>query len=231
MIRVASYNIRKGVGLDWRRQPGRVLAVIGELNADVIALQEADRRLGKKHRSIPQELLQESGLTLVPLAERDESMGWHGNAILTRTGMELHSAARLDLPFFEPRGAVSVTLAQNGQKFRVVGVHLGLARRHRRLQIQQILRHLDEADDTPAIILGDFNEWRGHAFSSADFGDGHTLHIPGHTFHSSRPSAALDRIVTRGGVSVLATGVNKSELARRASDHLPIWADVSFELS
>jgi Metal-dependent hydrolase len=37
-LRVASYNIRKCVGLDWRRQPDRVLAVLAEIEADFISL-------------------------------------------------------------------------------------------------------------------------------------------------------------------------------------------------
>lgn len=227
-MRVASYNIRKGVGLDWRRKPDRVLQVIAELDADVVTLQEADRRFGRRERSLPAELLAATGLELVPLAVREASMGWHGNAILLRPGLRVLAISRLDLPGLEPRGAVVVTLERGAQRLRVVGVHLGLARRHRRLQIGHILGHLDAADDTPAIILGDFNEWRSHAASADDFGTGHKLHIPGKTFHTRRPTAALDRIVTRGGVSVLATGVNRSDLARRASDHLPIWADLAF---
>ena len=40
MIKVASYNIHKGIGLDRRRNPERVVEVLREINADVIALQE-----------------------------------------------------------------------------------------------------------------------------------------------------------------------------------------------
>ena len=43
MIRVASYNMRKAIGTDRRRRPERTLEVLKELDADVIALQEADR--------------------------------------------------------------------------------------------------------------------------------------------------------------------------------------------
>ena len=46
MIRVATYNIRKSVGQDWRRRPDRVLAVLSEIDADIVALQEVDRRFG-----------------------------------------------------------------------------------------------------------------------------------------------------------------------------------------
>jgi endonuclease/exonuclease/phosphatase family metal-dependent hydrolase len=42
MITVASYNIRKAVGLDRRRDPGRIIAILAEIDADIVALQEAD---------------------------------------------------------------------------------------------------------------------------------------------------------------------------------------------
>jgi len=43
-LRLASYNIHKALGTDGRRDPGRVLEVVNALGADVVALQEADRR-------------------------------------------------------------------------------------------------------------------------------------------------------------------------------------------
>ena len=42
MIKVASYNIRKGVGTDRIRSPERILAVLHEIDADVIALVRRD---------------------------------------------------------------------------------------------------------------------------------------------------------------------------------------------
>ena len=59
MIKVASYNMRKGIGLDRRRDPGRVLSVLGELDADIVALQEADRRFGTRASAIPPHMLAE----------------------------------------------------------------------------------------------------------------------------------------------------------------------------
>ena len=43
-ITVASYNMRKAIGLDRRRDPQRVLDVLHQIDADVVALQEADKR-------------------------------------------------------------------------------------------------------------------------------------------------------------------------------------------
>jgi endonuclease/exonuclease/phosphatase family metal-dependent hydrolase len=228
-LRVASYNIRKGVGLDWQRQPRRVVEVMGQLGADVIALQEVDRRLGSRRSALSPALLAEQGWSVVAPDPRGESLGWHGNAILARSTVSVLEHQSLDLPCLEPRGAVSAVMESRGQRFRLVGVHLSLSRRFRQSQIRHIVRHLDETGPMPSIILGDFNEWRGPVHSALDFGQGHVLHLPGRTFHSSRPSASLDRIVTSGGAHVEASGVNRSDLARRASDHLPIWADVTFD--
>ena len=47
-ITVASYNMRKAVGTDRRRRPDRVLAVLKEIDADIVALQEADKRFGDR---------------------------------------------------------------------------------------------------------------------------------------------------------------------------------------
>lgn len=52
-IRVASYNIRKAIGTDRRRVPERVIEVLNELDADIIALQEADRRFGVRSAALP----------------------------------------------------------------------------------------------------------------------------------------------------------------------------------
>ena len=57
-IRVASYNIRKAIGTDRRRMPERVLEVLGEVDADIIALQEADRRFGVRSAAIPPVLME-----------------------------------------------------------------------------------------------------------------------------------------------------------------------------
>ena len=47
-LKFASYNIHKAVGTDGRRDPDRILSVLHELGADVVALQEVDRRFGRR---------------------------------------------------------------------------------------------------------------------------------------------------------------------------------------
>jgi len=52
MVLVASYNMRKAIGSDRRRRPDRILDVLNEIDADVIALQEADRRFGERSSAV-----------------------------------------------------------------------------------------------------------------------------------------------------------------------------------
>src|SRR6476660_6044157 len=61
-ITVASYNMRKAIGLDRKRNPHRVLDVLHEIDADIVALQEADKRFGGRGSAVPHELIDEHGL-------------------------------------------------------------------------------------------------------------------------------------------------------------------------
>ena len=57
---------------------------------------------------------------------REQSLGWHGNALLVRKGIEVVNQQRIDMPAFEPRGAVLADVEVDGSLVRVVGMHLGL---------------------------------------------------------------------------------------------------------
>lgn len=229
MVRVASYNIRKAIGADRRRRPERIIEVLDEVGADVVALQEADRRLGARMSAIPFHMLAEhSDYRAVPIAQRPGSMGWHGNAILVRKAVEVVRCCILPIPTLEPRGAVLADLAVDGVRFRVVGMHLDLSGLRRRHQARAILHHLEEqAEALPTIMMGDLNEWSAGSGCLRDFGHRHRFVETGPSFHARRPVARLDRIMVSHGVTVAETGVHRSALARTASDHLPVWAELS----
>jgi endonuclease/exonuclease/phosphatase family metal-dependent hydrolase len=204
----ASYNIHKAVGLDRRRDPDRILSVLNELGADVIALQEADRRFGRREAVLPL-----------------HSIGWHGNALLVRRGIEVAEAAIVPLPTLEPRGANRADLVAGGERLRVVGMHLDLSGLRRRQQVRSILTHVgDCGDPAPAVLLGDFNEWARHGGCFREFAPEWQLLAPGRSFPSRRPVAQLDRIVASHQWEVIGAGVHHSALAALGSDHLPVWA-------
>ena len=142
MIVVASYNMRKAIGTDRRRRPERTLEVLNELDADVIALQEADRRFGSRASAIPLHLIEEhSDYKPVPLDARAGSIGWHGNALLVRKEVEVLDKELVHLPSLEPRGAVLAHLTVIGTQLRVGGVHLDLSGLWRRRQAHALLTH------------------------------------------------------------------------------------------
>lgn len=225
-LRLASYNIRKAVGLDWRRDPARTLGVIRALDADVVALQEADKRLGPRPAAVSSHsIARETDLRAVPLGHSPVSLGWHGNAVLVRRSLAVVGMECLELPGIEPRGCVIVRLATEPGVLTLVAVHLGLRRRCRRLQFVRIMRALGKEGAERSIILGDFNEW------SPDRGVEPLLPrfrviSPGNSFHASQPVAPLDRVALGARVALIDAGVEDGPAARRASDHLPIWTDV-----
>lgn len=226
-LRLASYNLHKCVGPDGRRDPGRVVDVLNGIGADIVALQEVDRRLGPRPAALPRALIEgHTDFTVPDLPVNAVSLGWHGQTILTR-GHSVTATQRIDLPGMEPRGAVlaEIMLPSVGA-LRVVGVHLGLVRRARLQQMRAILRALDVRAPMPTVILGDFNEWstrRGLEPLAGRF----SLHAPGRSFHAARPIAALDRLALGPPVYLTDAGVVDTALSRAASDHLPIWADIS----
>lgn len=224
MTRVASYNIRKSVGRDYRRDPARVLSVLAAMDPDIVALQEVDRRFGRRASSLPPAMIAaQTDLEIVDLAHRPESIGWHGNAILLRRGTKVLDIHTLALQGLEPRGAVVVDL----EDLRVVGVHLALLRRDRQAQVAQIAAFLARMPFKPTLIMGDFNEWSRQSRNLSALDPQFKLHTPGLSFPSSRPLVGLDKIALSRELTFESGGVHSCEAARRASDHMPIWADIA----
>ena len=224
-IKFASYNIHKAVGTDRRRDPERILTVLHEVAADVIALQEVDRRFGRRASVLPRQLVEEQGYDIVPLTGRPDSMGWHGNALLVRRGIGILGAEPAHLPALEPRGAVRAGLACGDAAMQVVGMHLDLSGIKRRHQVRKVMEELGAfGQGAPAVLMGDFNEWSPRGGCLREFGDGWTVLAPGRSFPSRQPLALLDRIVFSRGWTIHGHGVHHSALAARASDHLPVWA-------
>ena len=225
-LRVCSYNVRKAVGLDWRRRPDRCLDALAGVAPDIAVLQEADRRLAPRRAAIPPALIHErTGLRPLAVAVNDVSLGWHGNAVLARDGIVAHQVERLELPGIEPRGAVLVRLEGRGARLTLAAVHLGLNRASRRLQLALVLRHL-EAMGGPVLIAGDFNEWREGSVH-LELPQRYVVVAPGRSFHAARPVASLDRFVLGPGLRPVAGGVEEGAAARIASDHLPVWIDLA----
>jgi len=227
---VGSYNIHKGVGSDYRRDPHRTVSVIREIGADVIALQEVDRRFGDRRGVLDLSALHAAtGLTPVPLTDRlsDLAHGWHGNLLLFR-GAELEDARVISLPGLEPRGAIAADLRFAGMPIRVIAAHFGLLKGSRLMQAHRLVDEIGA--DRPTIIMGDLNEWRqGPRCSLMPLKTGLEAGLSPQvvaSFPARRPTLALDRIIGNAQADLEHLSAHNTPLARLASDHLPIRAQV-----
>lgn len=229
MLKVASYNIHKAVGTDRRRNPGRIIEVLNELDADVIALQEADRRFGARAAALPSLLLEQySDYRAIPLDVQTDSMGWHGNAILAHKSARVVAHDILHIPYLEPRGAVMAQIEVNGFDLSIFGMHLDLSGLWRRRQAAAIIKLAKQyGQDRSTILMGDLNEWSASGGCLKDFGRSYNFVNCGRSFHSRGPIAQLDRIMHCDQLTALAGGVHDSASARKASDHLPVWAQIA----
>ncbi|MCD1264992.1 EEP domain-containing protein [Shinella sumterensis] len=229
---IASYNVHKCIGVDRRFDPERTASVIAEIDADVIAVQEADKRFGERSGLLNLETLErDCGLVPVPITSLSSSgHGWHGNMIMIRKGV-VGAVRQLKLPGVEPRGALVVTLDLPRGKLRLVAAHFGLLKRSREQQAMAILASVAEEEAMPTLLVGDLNEWRvGRRSSLARLQptfDPASGAVP--SFPSRFPVLALDRVLGHPHDLVTSVEVHDTPLARIASDHLPIKAHIDLE--
>jgi endonuclease/exonuclease/phosphatase family metal-dependent hydrolase len=222
-LKIATYNVHKCVGLDRQRDPDRVAAVIHELNADVIGLQEVDNRADGTGTSAQMDYLAgKTGYEAVPGPTIKHSNGHYGNALFTR--WPVLEKREIDLSFTqrEPRGAIEALLSVHDQAVRIIVTHLGLTFPERWYQIAKLADAVILKPAPLFILLGDINEWfptnRGIKLLHRVLGKSPVTR----SFPSRRPLLPLDRIWVKPQSALKSAGVHKSLLAARASDHLPV---------
>lgn len=227
-LRLASYNVHSCVGTDGRRDVGRVAQVMGEIDADVIGLQEVDCGYRYAHE-IDQldELRATTGMIAIGGPTMTREAYTFGNALFTRLPVLSVRHVDLSIKRFEPRAALDVDLDVAGVVMRVMVTHFGLMPWERRWQAATLLQALRGDEQDLTVLCGDFNEWtpmwKTVRQLDAYFGPALALR----TFPSRRPMLALDRIWLRPRDTLAGMWVHQSPVARVASDHLPICADLA----
>jgi endonuclease/exonuclease/phosphatase family metal-dependent hydrolase len=231
-LRIATYNIHRCRGMDRRVMPSRIIDVLREVDADIIALQEVVGA-GPAGAGQAEEIGAGLGMGWVMASVRHLRKHLFGNVVLSRCCVTHHSQYDLSWRTCEPRACQRVDLEIGpGRTLHVYNVHLGTAVLERRYQAPRLASYVhDRRVNGPKIILGDFNEWmRGLAtrtlsslFESIDI----RSHLRRRrTYPGIFPVLHLDHIYYEGQVEVRSLRMPRTRLALMASDHLPLVADL-----
>jgi endonuclease/exonuclease/phosphatase family metal-dependent hydrolase len=238
-LRVATYNVHGCVGTDRVRSEKRIAEVIASLEVDIAGLQELDLNRARSGRA------DQAGVIAGEL-------GWHrlfhpafknqdqvyGDAVISRFPLTLRRAAELPAkaPWFcrESRGAIWVTVETQQGPCHVINTHLGLGRRERVAQAQQLAGHewVGSVPDEPLIVMGDFNCRAASSpvvLLSGAVRPGARPPKPPAAFPSGRPLLGLDHILVSKHFRLPGLRAVSTPLTCAASDHLPVVAELSRE--
>lgn len=231
-LTVATYNIHGGIGNDGRFDLGRTAAVLQEVNADAVALQEVGDVRGKgpaiNYATVLGDLL---GCAIIyqPTILRGDRA--YGNAIATRLPVDGSRSYDLSVRRREPRGCVRADVRLGPHPMHVFAVHLGLSRSEQKAQAGMLLGAdivRDAAVAWPLVVMGDFNFWFPGPLARMVRRSLKDVAIVGgkreRSYPSRFPYLRLDRIYIDDAWEVVSVGVHRSKLARIASDHLPLVA-------
>lgn len=233
VLRVATYNVHRCRGLDGRTRPDRIAAVLAALDADIIALQEV---IGASPVSAGQAAAIGAALGMgwVMAPTRHVRSALFGNVVLSHFPVRHHQQHDLTWKTCEPRLAqrVDLEIGTHGV-LHFYNVHLGTALLERREQARRLAAIVhDRRVQGPKIVLGDFNEWaRGltadvlaETLQSIDL----TRFLRRRrTYPGFFPVVHLDHIYYEGArVEVERAWLPKDRIAKIASDHLPLVADL-----
>jgi len=230
-VRIATYNIHRCRGMDRRTVPARIVEVLRDIDADVIALQEVIGA-GLHGAGQAEEIGAGLGMGWVMNSVRTLRHHQFGNVILSRYPIVHHSEYDLTWRTCEPRNCQRADLEIGGQLLHVYNVHLGTAVLERRYQAKRLASFVHDRRVTgPKVLLGDFNEWvRGLAtktltalFGSVDI----STHLKRRrTYPGLFPVVHLDHIYYDGPVKVLRVEMPRTRRSLMASDHLPLVANL-----
>jgi endonuclease/exonuclease/phosphatase family metal-dependent hydrolase len=240
-VRLVTWNIHGGLGRDGRHDLGRVAALLEDMRCDVAALQE----VGDAHRGQPESELAD------PAAWLGRRLGWfvaygpnlvlrgqpYGNAVLSRFPIARAQNYDLSVPNREPRGCLRADLSlPDGKSLHLFDLHLGLSGGERRRQAAMLFSAdllRDTALAAPLVLCGDFNMWSplpGPIFRLLRTGLRDAAALAGArraTYPSVLPLLRLDRAYVDAAVDVIGCGVLNDPRTRAASDHLPLWLDLT----
>ncbi len=232
-LRVLTYNVHSFVGADHVYDPERTARVIESARADVIALQEVDFGRGPRaEHSAVDRLAARLGMRCHFTHTRDGARGHFGNAVLTAHALELVAEGILPRRRDEARAVQWLKICAEGFQVHLMNTHLSVSFRERVAQTSALLGAewaVQGRAHLPLIVCGDLNAspwslvYRRLSRDLKDAQCGKTRHA---TWPSRLPFLRIDHIFVSEDVKVRGAHVVEDRLARLASDHLPLVAEL-----
>lgn len=227
-FRLASWNIHRCIGSDGVMSRSRCAQVLQQIGADIIVLQEVESTPGRAG-DLLQYFADETASHAVTGPTMVSGDTYYGNALLTRMPVESVRHHDLSVAGREPRAAIDVDVRCRDARIQLVATHLGLRPAERRVQAEALVALFRSESRDLLLMAGDLNEWflwgrplrRLHRL----FPD--TPHR--RSWPARWPLFALDRIWVKPRSSLRRLAVHQTPLARTASDHLPLVADICIE--
>jgi len=223
-VRILTWNIHKGVGLDGRYDLERIVGLVRRHEPDIVALQEVDSRRASDGGSPFMYLRQALGEHCVEARAITAPDGDYGHIVISRfplSGTVLHD---ISVGRHEPRRAIETIVETEHGPLHFVAAHLGLAFGERRRQVGT-LAEIARSARQPLVLAGDFNDWVWGGSVNTTL----LRELPGRTWHRTFPSflpaMRLDRVYCRPAAALLRSWTDPQ--ARRASDHLPVIAEIA----
>ena len=234
-LRIVTYNVHSCFGTDRRLDPGRIAEVIAECEADIVALQEVDVARVRSG-GIDQAQAIANHLRMVshfhPALHLEEER--YGDALLTSLPTRLVKAEALPSRG-EPRGALWVEVPVEDVTLQIFVTHLGLLGAERVRQTEALIGPgwlgAEMAQDARVVLAGDLNSVARSACYRMLVRRLRDVQVEGGgrlraTFPSRLPLLRIDHIFVDERIGVRRAFVHDTPLARRASDHLPLCADL-----
>ena len=245
-VRLVTFNTHHGVGTDDRHDLARLATVLAAAEADLICLQEVDRRFGVRSEDVDQALLLSRALDMQlawgPAIDEPGAAGQprqYGNALLSRLPVLVSDVHRLP-GGGEPRCALRTMIELDGGALWVTTTHLSRKSGSRAAQVAAVAE-LHTAPMETGVVVGDFNTTPDAPELAAlrtGFTDAWELagdrddrsgwrfwqHEEGNTHPARAPHRRIDQVWVTAGVAVTAAQVLDGG---GASDHLPLMVDLA----
>lgn len=224
-LRIASYNIRGGNGLDGLHDYKRINRFLESCHADVVLLQEVDTRPAV--RSTEQDIRDLCGqhfpwfIAGKTISGND---GWYGNAIMSRFEIISHEVFDVSMSGREPRNIMEARIRSDEGDLRILNTHKGLNHGERRWQLKRLHSLLTSEEQTPLFVGGDINEWQTSSRAVQELNAVLHPYPLGRTFPTFCPLFHLDRIWCRPRHLIEEARILKTRETRMYSDHYPVLA-------